>query len=146
MRRFDKIKNLKKANILAEQLYLANKNLKTIKRIDENEVGDDFDTASREVEYGINPHKDQNVIVINYEELPNGDLLVQTSDGVTEKYSYYDEDDNELDYHYGSESKTKMHYRNESNTREVSLNAVLIGNPDDPTVYTGDVDDNVKIL
>lgn len=55
MRRFDKTKNILKANILAEQRYLESKGL--IK-----EVTDNYDdTANRAIKYGINQFGDEDL-------------------------------------------------------------------------------------
>jgi hypothetical protein len=53
MRRHDKKQNIAKVNLLSEQVYLKSKGL-----IKEND-GEDYETTSREVEYGINPYQEQ---------------------------------------------------------------------------------------
>lgn len=54
MRRHDKKQNIAKANILAEQAYFKSKGL-----IKENEDTEDFEKASREVEYGVKPDEEE---------------------------------------------------------------------------------------
>lgn len=74
MRRFDKNKNIKKANLLVEQRYLNSKGL-----INEND-SEDWDLEDRKQQYGINPEIDQSELEDTNETITeaNNDTYFET--------------------------------------------------------------------
>lgn len=94
------------------------KTFNKIKRIDENqinEIDDDFEKDSRESEYGMNPYKNEELFVIDYNE-DGEDIIVQTSDRVTEKYHYVT---HEVEGVSPNDATVFITFANDDNTREI---------------------------
>lgn len=80
-----------------------------------NEIDDDFEKQSRESEYGMNPYKDEELFVIDYNE-DGEDIIVQTSDRVTEKYHYVS---HEVEGVSPNDATVFITFANDKNTREI---------------------------
>jgi hypothetical protein len=93
------------------------KTFNKIKRIDENELGDDFEKSSRETEHNINPYKNQDdIFVTNYKQIDDQTILVKTSDNNVEEF-YYVTDETEGTSEM--DSTTYITFKNENDSREL---------------------------
>src|ERR1035437_8890999 len=70
-------KKLMKAEMLKEE---KNSIIGQLKRLDENEFGGDFDTNSREVEYGVNPESEEFILQGIYTVSNTGGYEIMLSD------------------------------------------------------------------
>jgi len=111
--------------------------------IDEVEYsdGEDYEAASRGVEYGVNPYQQQEekaLYPIDFTETEDG-VMIQTADGNNEEYYYYDED-SELDYHVSGGNKAILNFVNQDKTKIASIKAwSSTGDPDNPNYSLDDI-------